>query len=429
MKILITGANGLIGRQLAHTLQRDGHQLVCCARQPNQLRPLLPAAEVHPIDFNASMKPAQWLPYLQEVEVVINCVGIFRESPHSTFEHIHHTSAMVLFQACEQSGVRRVIQISALGADEQANSRYHQSKYRADQYLRSTHLDWAIVAPSLVYGPGSPSLRLFRQLASLPLIPVPDRGDQLLQPISLEDAVMAIQFLVITPNAIRAHIPLVGPTALSLKELITTQRHWLGLPSSRFIDLPSRPLVRLLGWLEPLHTSVATSDSLRMLKRGNTAPANDFLQRFGWQAQEMTTVMTLHPASPAERWFYTLNGLRYLLLVSLAALWIFTGWVSLFIYPQDSSLALLQSVGVPDGLQRFSLYGAALIDTLLGIALLIPRLMRTALKAQICLMALYSLILLIQLPEYWLHPFGPVSKNIPLMVATLMLLVMSQEER
>lgn len=427
MKILITGATGTIGKHLAQTLGQH-HQLVCCARNTQQLQALFPESETHTIDFS-SPTPPPWSDWLQEVEVVINTVGVFRESSTATFEQVHYHSAVALFTACEAAGVRRVIQISALGAELHANTGYQRSKFMADEALRSTRLDWAIVAPSLVYSPTSPSMSLFRQLAALPIIPLPDQGEQCLQPVYLDDAIIAIESLVNAPEPIRAHIPLVGPQEVPLKTLLSSQRQWLGLSSAPYVSIPSSLLEKLLYQLEPFHSQVATRDSIRMLKRGNTAPANDFVQRFGWQPRHIDTVMAHHPASQAERWFYASSWVRPLLLLSIAWLWIFTGWVSLWGYPQASNLTLLASAGVPALLQLPALYGSAMLDILLGAGLLMPRWRRRALAGQLLLMALYSLILLIQLPEYWLHPFGPVTKNLPLAFASLLLLMMHRREK
>ncbi len=433
MKVLITGSLGMIGKAVARQLLQNGHQLICCGRNREHLIAAFPNAEAISIDFSAQLTPQMWLPRLHEVDVVVNAVGIFRESRTARFEQIHHQSAVALFQACELAGVQRVIQISSLGADETANTEYHKSKYRADSYLKNTRLDWAILHPSLVYAPVSPSLTFFRTLAALPFTPLPDSGSQKIQPISLEDVTHAIAWLIEAPSPVRATLPLVGPNAVSLRQFLTLQRRWLGFSEPRFVHVPSRPLETALRWLEPVirtfYSGLISADSIRMLKRDNIASSEAFYDRFGWQATPLETSLNQQPASTADRWYYPLKGLKPLLLVSLSMLWVFTGWTSLWGHPQADSLSLLNRVGVPESWQLLTLYAAASADILLGIALLIKRYQRQALMAQLLLMSAYSLILIILLPEYWLHPFGPVTKNLPLTIVTLMLLAMSKEDR
>src|SRR5690606_34306376 len=100
---------------------------------------------------------------------------------------------------------------------------------------------------------------------------------------------------------------------------------------------------------------------------------------------------------------------------SLAALWIVTGLVSLGIYPLASSYALLQQAGVPQALQPLALYGAAMLDIALGLWALVPRRARWLWAVQGGLIVGYTIIISWRLPVFWLHPYGPILKNLPLL--------------
>lgn len=116
-----------------------------------------------------------------------------------------------------------------------------------------------------------------------------------------------------------------------------------------------------------------------------------------------------------------------LLRFSIAAVWIWTGIVSLGLYPVTESYALLARVGVNDALAPILLYGAALLDLGLGIATLaLPR-RRLLWLAQIALIVGYTAIISVKLPEFWLHPFGPLLKNIPMLVGIYVLYVLEGE--
>jgi len=109
MKVLVCGANGFIGSAIAMRLERDGHQVVCGVRQPT--RP----GEIA-IDYKTDRTTAKWLDKLEDVDAVVNAVGIIVERGAQTFKHVHAQAPIALFTACRMRGVQRVIQISVLGA-------------------------------------------------------------------------------------------------------------------------------------------------------------------------------------------------------------------------------------------------------------------------------------------------------------------------
>jgi len=116
-----------------------------------------------------------------------------------------------------------------------------------------------------------------------------------------------------------------------------------------------------------------------------------------------------------------------LMRVSIAALWLITAWVSVGPHPVAASLALLASIGVPASLAPVALYGAAALDFLLGVLTLLPWRARWLWNAQIALVLSYTLIISWRLPGLWLEPFGPVTKNLP--VLALMLALREMEGR
>ena len=165
MRILLTGASGFIGKHLLHALLAEGHEVVCAVRKPRpSSHPRL--AYLH-ADFTKDTDKSAWLARLSQVDAVINAVGIFRETGAQTFDRLHVQTPRALFAACAEShDVHMVIQLSALGADEAADTPYHLSKKAADDYLATLPIRAAIIQPSLVYGPDGTSARVFKAMAS-----------------------------------------------------------------------------------------------------------------------------------------------------------------------------------------------------------------------------------------------------------------------
>jgi cellulose synthase/poly-beta-1,6-N-acetylglucosamine synthase-like glycosyltransferase len=133
------------------------------------------------------------------------------------------------------------------------------------------------------------------------------------------------------------------------------------------------------------------------------------------------------PASQAERWHAGLYFLRPLLRLSIAFLWLWSGIVSLFFYPHEQSYRFLSATGVTGIAAPITLYGLALLDIALGLATLAAYRPRRLILIQLILVLLYTLTVGIALPEFWLHPFGPVLKNVPLLITLLVYLPLEGE--
>jgi uncharacterized protein YbjT (DUF2867 family) len=426
MNVLVTGASGFIGRHLVRALLAQGQKVVGCARDENRFAALFPDVRFIEADFATDHDPAEWIARLRDVDAVINAAGIFRERGAQTFEAVHTRGPTALYTACEHIGIRRVIQISALGADEHAQTRYHRSKKAADSYLARLDLDWAIVQPSLVYGLDGHSARLFNAWACLPVIPVPSHGEQRLQPVHIDDAVDALLALLQPGAPRRRHIPFVGPEPLTLRAYLLDLRAALKLPTAACLSVPL-PLVRLAARIGEVSSySLWTREALAMLLRGNTA-----------EAVSITALLRGVPRRPREfieteaagvvRRAARLQWLLPLLSGSIALVWLVSGIVSLGVYPRDQSYALLNRVGLTGAWASAALYGAAALDLAIGIAILVMRRRRWLWLAQIVLIVAYSAIIAWALPQFWLHPFGPLIKNVPMLVGLLMLLMLEDE--
>lgn len=426
MRILITGASGFIGSHLVQAMYEAEHEILACVHHPEHFQKQWPDITVIRSDFTTDHRATDWIPRLQDVDLVINTVGIIHESRGQTFDALHTQAPTALFQACESEGVKRVIQISALGADENAFSHYHTSKRAADRYLRERNLDWSIVMPSIVYGPGAKSMALFRAIATLPVIPLIDAGDQRIQPIHIDDMIKAIIELVNSPSPLRVDIEMVGPDSITMKALYSKLRHWLGLGRARFLSVPYRLALHGARWAGLLGRTPITEEAVQMLRNGNTSDVEPFVTRFGFKPQSIEKTLTNRPAQQADRWYAGLYFLAPALRLSIAFVWLFTGIISAFIFPVEQSYAMLARAGIEGIWQPTMLYGAAATDLLLGIATLLSYRLRLAALIQIGIILLYSVIITLWLPEHWAHPFGSMSKNLPLVVATLIMIVLER---
>lgn len=412
MRVLLTGATGFIGRAVAQALEARGHAVVRVQR-----RPVPGDREGVQADFADIPSRDWWTPRLAGIDAVVNAVGILREAPGQRFRALHHEAPAELFRACAQAGVRCVVQVSALGADATARSAYHLSKKAADDALRALPLAGAIVQPSLVYGPGGTSAALFNQLAVAPVLPFPQGGRMQVQPVHLDDLVEGIVRLVEAPPPQIQTLAFAGPRPLQLRDYLAQLREALGEPRRQWvIPLPAALFRFAASVAGRVPGSMLDRETADMLLAGNATQANG-----------LPALLPQPPRAPRDfigpgvretaRREAVLDLWLPVLRVLLALMWIWTAGVSFGLYPVQDSYALLARVGLHGAVATTALYGAAALDLALGVlTLACPARWRRALwLAQAALIAGYTLLISVFLPEYWLHPYGPLTKNLPIL--------------
>ncbi len=436
MHIFLTGASGFIGQRLMIALLAEGHQLVACVRQPAKWQPRFPEVQWIQGDYTKDHELQRWVPRLSNIEVIINAVGIIQETKAQRFEDLHTRTPIALFQAAQQVGIQKILQISALGADEQAQSQYHLSKRVADEALLALAVDAVIVQPSIVIGRGSGSTRLFSGLAALPWIPLVESGKQRLQPIHIDDLIACVSALLRHWPSGKLRVPLVGAQSLTFLELLRVLREWLNFPaevvednshSVRYLPIPLPVVTGLAKITDQLGIGWLTTESLGMLRRGNCGDPTLVTALTGVKPRTIQASLRSTPATTGDRWqarlFFLRPGLRW----SIGLLWLFTGIISAWLYPVANSYELLTATGITGILAPLMLYSAATLDMLLGIAMLFNYRLRLVVSLQLLLIVSYTAIITWALPDLWFHPFGPVTKNLPLLVATLVLLMLEED--
>lgn len=419
MNILLTGASGFIGHHILQTLEQHNHKVIACCRSPEKLFFKSESTQILQLNFADMSDKTDWLLHLQNIDAVINCVGIITESKGQTFQSLHAQVPTALFTAAEQAGVKKIIQISALGADESAQSAYHLSKKSADNALRNLAVDWYVLQPSIVYGDGAQSMALFHALAALPVHALIDGGKQLMQPVHVSDIAATIIQCLKPESSVRLTLPVVGPEAISFKQLLAQLRLRLGKKLALAFSLPGGLAERSVFIGRWLGEPTFNAENIAMLRRGNTADAEPIHQFLGRPTKNIQKQLLLIPANQAERWHAGLYFLRPLLRLSIAFLWLWSGIVSIFFFPHEQSYQFLTASGITGSAAPILLYGLAILDIILGLATLFAYRIRQVMQFQFILIFIYTLTTTFTLFEFWLHPFGPVLKNIPLLVTLL----------
>jgi uncharacterized protein YbjT (DUF2867 family) len=301
MKVLVTGGTGFVGREILQQLHDAGHQIRLLVRQGNSPAALEMATRYQAEIREANILDAASLPQVVSgTDAVIHLLGIISECHTQTFENIHTRATQNIVGATVAAGVRRFIHMSALGTRPNAVSRYHQTKWAAEQAVNQSALDWTIFRPSLIYGPQDHFVNLFANLAKYsPVLPVIGRGRAVLQPVMVEDVAKCFVGALDKPQSIRHIFDVGGPERLTLPQILrlilaTTGRKRLILHVP--IQL-ARLLARLLEFIYPEVLGKApplNRDQLLMLQEDNVGEE--------WLATGLFKLRSLSFAEGIERY-------------------------------------------------------------------------------------------------------------------------------
>lgn len=289
-RVFLTGSSGFVGSAVLSELLARGYLVNALshrtppARSDNRLQ-IVPGDLLQPQSLDQGMRGCA---------AVIHLVGIIREKPRQniTFERIHAQGARNLVQSALRSGIRRFVHMSALGTRPNALSRYHLSKYAAEQTLRHSGLDWTIFRPSLIHGPGGEMMRMeamwARKQAPPPLFFSPfmpyfaGKNTGRIQPVLVTDVARAFVDALHKPSTIGQVYELGGPDQLTWPQfhricanlIVGKKRLTVGIPIPVANLLCAAGIAGLLGF---------NRDQVIMSQENNTCDLTAFTRDFGWQ--------------------------------------------------------------------------------------------------------------------------------------------------
>ncbi len=271
MKVAVAGGTGFLGRHVVEALLLRGHEVVVLARGR---RAAPTGVTLVSCDLAREDVPAS---AVCGCEAVVNLAGIKREDGAQTFEAVHVAATQRLLVASRDAGIRRLVHVSVVGSRPEARQPYHDTKWRAEQAVRASGLDFTVLKPGVIYGPGDDMVsHLVRMIRFAPLFPVVGHGDSLLQPVDVRDVAEAVASALDRPRSIGGTYDVVGPDRLTLSAVVRTVAEGAGL-GVHIVPTPvplQRVAVRLMDAL--LSAPLSTPAQLQMLvdgMYGDTRPA------------------------------------------------------------------------------------------------------------------------------------------------------------
>jgi len=280
-RIFVTGATGFVGHAVVRTLLAHGFLVRCLVRPGSEA--LLKGFESIDRVPGDVLEPDGLPPSVEGCSAIIHLVGIIRERRASgvTFDRLHTQATANMLGVAREAGVKRYIQMSAVGTRPGAVSRYHRTKWQAEEVVRASALDWTIIRPSLIFGPGDEFVSvLARMIRRLPAVPVLGDGQYLLQPVAVEQVAEGFARALRLPLTVGQTYEVAGPQPQRFVELLDQIGVALGVMRVRKIHIPLgliKIMIRAFGWL-PFFP--VTKDQIIMLEEGNVADPSRFYADF-----------------------------------------------------------------------------------------------------------------------------------------------------
>jgi DoxX-like family len=258
------------------------------------------------------------------------------------------------------------------------------------------------------------------------VIPLIGTGSQVFQPIHIDDLCASAIRILERPEIRRLIIDPVGPETLSLRQIVIDLRRWLGFSPGRVVEIPT-VLVRALARLGDIAGGPINSTALRQLAFGNAGDPVRFVETVGIEPRRWRDALLAHPVQAQDRWHARSYFLRPLLRWTLSGMWIASGVVGL-LQPEAVIAPLLAALGFAGPGAMVLAWAACVSDIAIGTAIIAR--WRPALVAaiQLGLIVVYTLALTYAQPLRWADPFGPLLKNLPIMVA-IMILMAAESDR
>ncbi len=267
----VFGGSGFIGRYVVGALARRGWRVRVGVRRPhlaNHLQPLGTVGQIMPVQANVRY-PDSLAAACNGADAVINLVGILYTSGAQKFDAVHAQGAEAVAEAAREAGAKRLVHMSAIGADPTSGAQYARSKAEGEARARAAFAETVVVRPSIVFGPEDAFFNRFAAMARLsPALPLIGGGHTRFQPVYAGDVAEGIVRAMTLDEAAGTTYEFGGPEVYSFRELMefmlkTIQRRRVLVP------LPW-PVAKLqAAVLQLLPSPLLTMDQVELLKTDN----------------------------------------------------------------------------------------------------------------------------------------------------------------
>lgn len=272
MKILVLGGKGYIGRSVVNALSKYNVEVLIGSRKTADTE-----TNIRTVKFHEVKAASDWVGILQDVDIVINTVGILRERRNESYDAVHRNAPAMLADACKNQGTR-LVHVSALGLSMAAESNFIRSKYEGEQALIASGANVTIVRPSLLDGDGGYGAKWFRRISKWPVHFVM-QTDGLIAPLQVSDLGEAIANLSVNSiDGLPQIVELGGNDTFTIPQYLNKLRVSYGQNPAIQLTVP-KVLVRMTSHIFDIFKWTPLSFGHYELMQGYNVPAINFLSR------------------------------------------------------------------------------------------------------------------------------------------------------
>ena len=269
MQVAITGGTGFVGRHLARELVARGDEVVLIGRGKD-LRDesiyKLAGASFFASDLSDFRELRQ---AFSGCEAVAHCAGINREVEAQTYRRVHIDGTRNVVEAARLAGVRKIVLLSFLRSRPNCGSAYHESKWAAEETVRTSGLDYTIFKAGVIYGRGDHMLdHLSHALYTFPVFGLVGMREKPIRPMAVEDLVVAIRTSFEDERLANKTVSITGPEEIALSEAVrrvgqVIQRNPLYVPTPLAIQ-------KIIAWVaeRTMKIPLLSLAQLRILSEG-----------------------------------------------------------------------------------------------------------------------------------------------------------------
>jgi uncharacterized protein YbjT (DUF2867 family) len=420
MNILVCGSGGCVGHAVVQSLRARGHQVVETRRAERSAERL--SASMLSLDFMTETSPALGArcgTAKSTPSSIAQASSSSRPKPLSARPHRRRSRS----SAARSRPVSAVRAGSALGVDGPGASARPACLRSKGWRTRpcSLPIDGAVVRPSLVYGPGSESARLFATLACLPVVSLPGSGRQPVQPIHVFELAECIVRLLERPHPARGVHELGGDAIVGYRDMLATYRHALGFGEPLWLPVPAWAMRSAARLAELLPQRVLSRDTLRLLEHGNTTTMNAAEGLLGRAPTTLGDGLAITAPEPLFDLRVALGvPIERLLRGALAFLWLQTALLSALLPRESGVLELLAHCGFPGDAGTVALAFSCTLNATLGVATLFWPSARLY-AVQVAAIVGYTATAAWHVPALTIDHCGPLAKNVPLLACVFLL--------
>ncbi|TVQ29588.1 MAG: complex I NDUFA9 subunit family protein [Geminicoccaceae bacterium] len=269
--VTVFGGSGFLGRYVVRRLAAEGARVRVICRRPQLAMHLKPMGEVGQITLERAdlAGGATIAPLVEGSTYVVNLIGILFEWGGQKFDVVQAEVPGRIAEAAKAAGVKRLVQVSAIGADASSAANYARTKALGEQSVLAAFPEATILRPSVVFGPEDDFFNRFGQMTGIsPFLPLIDGGQTRFQPVYVDDVAKAVMVALSEDGHAGKTYELGGPDVYTFKELLSYLLKQLN-KKRLLLPLPSKIARIQARFMEYLPKPPLTRDQLELLKHDN----------------------------------------------------------------------------------------------------------------------------------------------------------------